>query len=133
MVDLLKMKNGPPPWATEVVMRAVRDTSKVRTLKDLYKNECQVCGYTIQVTADRRYSEVHHLLPLGSGGDDDYANMLVLCPTHHVEFDCAVLGVSNDGRSVVDRDGSKRALTLSREHSLDAESIRLHLERMGLA
>ena len=101
-------------------------------MKKLYRDECQVCGYAIQV-ADRRYSEVHHLRPLGRGGDDDYANMLVLCPTHHVEFDHAVLGVSMDGRSVVDRGGSARSLDLRAGHSLGRENVEFQRKRMGLA
>ena len=133
MVDLLKIKSGPPPWTNEVVTRAVRDTSKVHSLKNLYQDKCQVCGYTIQVTADRRYSEAHHLRPLGSGGDDDYDNMLVLCPTHHVEFDCAVLGVSADGRRAVDKNGKERALAVLSGHSLAPKNIEFHLSRMALS
>lgn len=133
VVDLLGLKNGPLPWATEVVVRAIRDTAKVRRIKKLYKDRCQVCEYTIQVTADRRYSEVHHLRPLGHGGDDDYANMLVLCPTHHVEFDYAVLGISKGGRSVVDRSGGVRPQPVLERHSIDPENIAFHLKRMGLA
>ena len=91
-------------------------------MKELYMDKCQVCGYAIQVAADRRYSEVHHLRPLGRGGDDGCANMLVLCPTHHVEFNHAVLGVSMDGRSVVDRGGSARPLALRADHSLGRET-----------
>lgn len=133
VVDLSGLKGGPPPWATEVVTRAVRDTAKVLSIKKLYKDKCQVCGYTIQVAADRRYSEVHHLRPLGRGGDDDYANMLVLCPTHHVEFDYAVLGVSMDGRGVVDRGGNVRPLTALEGHSIGPENIAFHLKGMDLA
>lgn len=127
MVDLSGLKGGPPPWATEVVTRAVRNTAKVLSIKKLYKDKCQVCGYTIQVAADRRYSEVRPLRPLGSGGDDDYANMLVLCPTHHVELDQAVLGVSMDGRSAVDGSGRARPLAVLAGHSLDPKNIMFQL------
>ena len=132
VVELSGLEGGQPPWATEAVTRVVRDRPKVRSMKELYKDECQVCGYTIQVEEDRRYSEVHHLRPLGRGGDDSYANMLVLCPTHHVEFDYAVLGVSKDGRSVVDRGGSARPLALRPAHSLGRKNVVFQLERMGL-
>ena len=132
-VDVLALGGGPPPWATEAVTRAVRNTSTVRRLKDLYGDKCQVCGRVIQVTQDRRYSEAHHLRPLGLGGDDDPSNMLVLCPTHHVEFDYAVLGVSRDGRSAVDRGGRARPLALLDGHSLDTKNVVFQLSRMGLA
>ena len=132
-VDVMGLRGGPPPWATEAVTRAVRNTSTVRCLKNLYEDKCQVCGRFIQVAPDRRYSEVHHLRPLGSGGDDNNpGNMLVLCPTHHVEFDYAVLGVSEDGRSAVDRGGRKRPLALLK-HSLDPKNVAFQLGRMGPA
>ena len=134
MVDVLGLKDGPPPWATEAVTRAVRNTTKVRRIKNLYDDKCQVCGHFIPVTPDHKYSEVHHLRPLRSDGDDDLSNMLVLCPTHHVEFDYAVLGVSKDGYGVVDRNGSTvRPLTVLPGHALDPKNIMFHLERMNLA
>ena len=132
-VDVLGLKGGPPPWATEAVTRAVRNTAAARSLKSLYEDRCQVCGRFIQVTPDRRYSEVHHLRPLGLGGDDAPSNMLVLCPTHHVEFDYAVLGVSGDGRGVVDKAGGARHLNLLEGHSLGSENVMFQLDRMGLA
>ena len=132
-VDVLALEGGPPPWAAEAVTRAVRNTSTVRRLKDLYGDKCQVCGRVIQVMQDRRYSEAHHLRPLGLGGDDGPSNMLVLCPTHHVEFDYAVLGVSRDGRSAVDRGGRARPLALLDGHSLDPKNVVFQLGRMGLA
>ena len=37
------------------------------------------------------YSDVHHVWPIGDKGDDDYDNMLVLCPNHHAMFDLALI------------------------------------------
>ena len=44
--------------------------------------------------------------PLQHDGDDDYNNMLVLCPTHHAEFDYKVLKISKDGKKIVDKTGN---------------------------
>ena len=132
-VDVAGMKGDPPPKTTEAVTRFVRDAAGARRLKDMYKDECQVCGHLIQITPDRRYSEVHHLRPLAMGGGDGPANMLVLCPTHHVEFDYAVIGVSRDGCGVVDRAGKTlHNLASMPPHRLSPENIGFQLERMGL-
>lgn len=123
----------PPPKTIEVVTRFVRDTKEVKQIKNLYEDRCQVCRYTIH-TPTGRYSEVHHLHPLGEGGNDDNSNMIVLCPTHHVEFDYAVIGISNDGINVVDRNGKTvRKMSIPIKHSLDQKNIKHHLERMRRA
>ena len=132
-VDVAKMNDDPPPAATEAVTRFVRDVDEVQWLKDKYKDECQVCGRSIQITPDRRYSEVHHLRPLAEDGSDGFENMLVLCPTHHVEFDYAAIGVSCDGSGVIDRTGKALCnLVFVPSHRLSRENIRFQLGRMGL-
>lgn len=130
--DLSNSDNDPPSNTAQVVNRTIRDSAKVKRIKDKYKNECQVCGYIIQVASDYRYSEVHHLHQLKDGGNDDYNNMLVLCPTHHVEFDYAIIGVSGDGRNVVDRNGGMKALTMLEGHTLDPKNIESHRKRMRI-
>ena len=40
---------------------------------------------------------------MNKGGDDDFDNMLVLCPTHHAEFDYNVIRISRDGKNIVDK------------------------------
>jgi len=66
-----------------------RDSGLVRSLKKKYDDCCQVCGLQIKVGRDRHYSEGHHLRPLGKdhGGSDVEGNIVILCPTHHAEFD----------------------------------------------
>lgn len=133
IVMLTKKEDAPPSKAIEFVTRFVRNSNVVKHIKNLYGNRCQVCRYTIH-TPSGRYSEVHHLYPLGEGGHDDSTNMLVLCPTHHVEFDYAVLGISDDGISVVNRDDKiVRKMGIPLKHSLDQKNIKHHLERMRRA
>lgn len=133
IVILTETVGATPPKVNEFVTRFVRSSEKVKSIKKWYDNKCQVCGYTIH-TPTGRYSEVHHLHPLGEGGKDDCANMLVLCPTHHVEFDHAVLGISDDGLRVVNKNGEVgRKLSMPLEHKLDQKNIKYHLERIRLA
>lgn len=97
-----------------------------------YHDECQLCGYTITTSPKSRYSEVHHLHPLKDGGDDDFANMLVLCPTHHVEFDYRIIGIDKDRRTIVDRMGKPVGnLTMSRNHKLAMKNIKFHMSKMS--
>lgn len=77
--------------ATRILLetyRIVRDTPLTRALKLLHKHECQICGDTIELPRGR-YSEAHHIKPLGSphSGPDIENNILILCPNHHVLCD----------------------------------------------
>ncbi len=67
------------------------------TVKNLYDFHCQVCGDVIlrkgwKNDLDRvgswKYlsADVHHILPLSSGGPDRRDNMICLCPTCHRKF-----------------------------------------------
>ncbi len=133
IVMLAKKESVPPPKTIEVVTRFVRNTKEVKRIKNLYDDRCQVCGYTIDIPTGR-YSEVHHLHPLGEKGCDDSSNMIVLCPTHHVEFDYAVAGITDDGISVVDRYGKTvRKMSMPLKHPLDQKNIKHHRERMRRA
>jgi hypothetical protein len=75
------------------VYRILRDTLLARTLKEMYQNQCQVCGESLQLSDSTAYSEAHHIKPLGKplNGPDIAANILVLCPNHHVLCDYGAL------------------------------------------
>ncbi len=91
-----------PSHASRVVIRKniecyVRNTTIAEAVKSLYNYRCQVCGDVIlrtgwQRNLERKFewkflsSDVHHILPLSKGGDDDRRNMLCLCPTCHRKF-----------------------------------------------
>lgn len=70
------------------VHRIIRNTELVAKLKRLYAFRCQICQSRIELPTGY-YCEVHHLQPVGSphAGPDLWANMIVICPNHHVEFD----------------------------------------------
>ncbi len=125
--------DGAPNKKSEVVVRFIRDSLKVKQLKSQYNDKCQICGNTIHVSEKSRYSEVHHIHPLGDGGGDDFDNMLVLCPTHHVEFDYKVIGIDGDKKTIIDKNGNKiGTLAMVSDHKLNDKNIQFHLMRMGM-
>ena len=126
-------RDGPPEKATESTTRFVRNAEKARRIKRLYLDKCQVCGITISIP-DGKYSEVHHLRPLKEDGDDNYGNMVVLCPNHHVGFDCRAIGISDDGSTIIDWRGREVGrLTTTRWHTIDQKNILYHMEAMRRA
>lgn len=126
--------DGPPEKSAEMAARFVRNTEKTRRIRKMYRDKCQVCGIVIDVPGGGRYSEVHHLHPLKEDGDDNYGNMIVLCPNHHVEFDYRAMGIFEDGVTIVDRHGREvgKLATVS-GHSIDAKNIKYHMEAMRRA
>ncbi|WP_172977521.1 HNH endonuclease signature motif containing protein [Roseovarius sp. THAF9] len=74
-----------PPDKKEVVAKVrVRNQKAVRALKKLY-GECQISGeqYVFPKEDGDPYLEVHHLIPLGLGGADSPANLVVLSAHMH--------------------------------------------------
>jgi hypothetical protein len=124
----------PPRRGVVEVSRFFRDTTKSKRLKALYEGRCQVpnCHTRIRLSDDRDYSEVHHLHQLKSKGGDDWGNMLVLCPNHHVQFDYRVLGVDKDAKTVLnwEEESTRRMgqLRFIQNHRLDKASVRRQLE-----
>ncbi|MDX1702078.1 MAG: hypothetical protein R3250_15745, partial [Melioribacteraceae bacterium] len=62
-----------------------RNRKIVKDLKDLYEGRCQITGedLTFKKKNGEFYSEVHHLIPLGEEGSDNYANAIVISPLIH--------------------------------------------------
>jgi len=93
----------------------------------VYQNKCQVCNYQIKKPNDEYYSEVHHVWPLGAkpnSGDDDFNNMLVLCPTHHAEFDYKIIRISQDGKHIINRNSEKIfSIHYESEHNIAQKNI----------
>lgn len=124
-------EDGPPEKGIKLTSRFARNTKKTQEIRKLYRDKCQVCGAVINVPGGSRYSEVHHLRPLKENGDDNYGNMLVLCPNHHVEFDYRAIGISEDGSTIVDWHGREIGkITTATGHLIDAKNIMHHMEAM---
>jgi len=60
-----------------------RNREIVKQLKDLYKNKCQICGFTFKKDNGENYSETHHIVPLSKNGGDEIKNLIVVCPNCH--------------------------------------------------
>jgi hypothetical protein len=96
--------------------RILRDTAMARRMKKLHQDACQICGTVIQLLDGQTYSEAHHIRPLGRphNGPDTAANILVVCPTHHVLCDYGA--ISLDQTMLTERD----------EHKIDPQFITYH-------
>lgn len=111
------------------VLRIVRDTKIAHDVKALYKHKCQVCNIAIP-TKDGFYSEGAHIKPLGKphNGDDSLANLICLCPNHHVMFDKGAFAVKDNFELIGAETGK---LTVLSNHKLDLDNIRYHRESHG--
>lgn len=81
--------SAPPPRIEATTYRILRDTEIARRVKVLHGYKCQICGDTIKLADGSLYAEAHHIQPLGAphNGPDIMANLLCLCPNHHVMMD----------------------------------------------
>lgn len=77
------------------------DRSIGEDLKSLYAFRCQVCGENFGKAYDQRVVEVHHIIQFVHSMNNDYDNLMVVCPNHHT--------VIHKTNPVFDR----RSLTLS--------------------
>lgn len=55
------------------------------SLKQLYGFRCQVCGCEIgsQYGSERHVIEAHHIQPFSESFNNNFDNIMVLCPNHH--------------------------------------------------
>jgi len=86
----------PPGRVKTYVSRIIRDTNLSRTVKEQNNWKCQICGNSILLPNGYQYAEGHHLKPLGgeSQGPDTFDNIIILCPTHHTEFDYGSIAIN---------------------------------------
>ena len=123
---------GPAKRSKSEVWRFVRNQDKVLELKNLYRNKCQICSYTFEHNANQKkgfYSEVHHYNPLKKQADDDFENMIVLCPNHHAEFDYGVKFIHLDEVTIIDKHGKEtgESIKFHKSHKLDRKNIESQL------
>lgn len=112
-----------------------RDSAIVRDLKRHYGCACQVCGNRIEVKRGTFYCEGHHLRPLGRDhkGKDVPGNIVILCPTHHAEFDFFLFAILGSGsRRALEHmtrklENQEAQITVS--HAIDQENIDYVIEQ----
>lgn len=118
-----------------VINRHQRDRELVEALKELYADRCQLCGDRRARPDGTGYSEVHHIRPLGQPheGPDKRANMVVVCPNHHADFDNGVLTVNPKTLEIhhpYDRSVDGRTLTVKDDHDINSAYLEYHGERI---
>ncbi len=114
---------GPAPRRLATTLRLVRDTAVTRRVKLLHDYHCQVCGERLASPAGP-YAEAAHIRPLGAPhhGPDVLANVLCLCPNHHVLFDLGSFGVADSGALL----GLAGQLRQHRQHGIAPEFLAYH-------
>lgn len=114
------------------ILRRIRDTVKTKKLKKIYQNKCQICNYSFPEYVRSGYSEVHHVWPMADNGDDDFDNMLVLCPNHHAEFDYRIVQFdSKNNDQIIDlKDVNLGKISFKKGHKLDEKNILFHNEEV---
>lgn len=84
-----KLRTGPPPRRTRQINDFVRNPYIIAAALARAKDQCEMlnCGSQLfQRDDNRSYLEVHHIVPLGEGGDDTLINAAALCPSCHREL-----------------------------------------------
>lgn len=122
-----------PKQKRVTVTRIVRDTSLSRFLKLLYQQKCQICERNFKLPSGGRYSESHHIKPLGRKhqGIDHQSNMIVLCPNHHAMIDYGVIAIQPKTHILlsIDSKALERRTHLSLlKHVMDDAFLEYHLD-----
>lgn len=125
-----------PPANHETVqmLRAIRDTSQSRYVKQLYEYRCQVCDWTVfsPRLKNQWYCEAHHLQPLAKryGGPDHPSNILALCPNHHCMMDLGIMAIEPKSLKVLTLTPSesswREVLLVRKQHGLNPVFLQFH-------
>lgn len=85
-----------PDRVRRETVRIIRDSAHSRAVKEENNYECQICGETLRLANGDRYAEAHHVHPLGEGGEDTPANIMCVCPNHHVLLDYGAIPLDSE-------------------------------------
>jgi hypothetical protein len=112
--------NEPAERQETKIYRILRDTNLSKKVKAIHQFKCQVCGYIIVLPDGSKYSEAHHIRPLGTphNGPDTMDNIICLCPNHHAEMDYGVCKLELE------------KLSIAPSHSISADHVRYHNENI---
>ena len=121
--------DAKPKRSQTTTTRIVRDSTLTRWVKRRHGHSCQFCGTTLD-TPVGPYAEGTHIKPLGKphNGPDVVANILCLCPNHHVLFDAGAVGVNEDGSLI----GAPGNLNKARGHQPNPAMLAYHRTTHGL-
>ncbi|PEQ96610.1 hypothetical protein CN481_00255 [Bacillus sp. AFS006103] len=119
-----------------LLQKRPRDSKKVKEIKKLYDNTCQICGTSLTFLPNINYSEVHHIQPHGKehNGMDDFPNMLVLCPNHHTLFDLGIIGLNPKNPDIIVHIDPNNPMDKTKlkvlKHDLSGVCVRYHYEKI---
>lgn len=119
-----------------IIDRLLRDRVKVKKLKEIYGNSCQICNEQITFIDGISYSEVHHIQPFNKlhHGIDDKSNMIVLCPNHHKIFDMGIIALDPENHQRILHVDSNNPLNqkmlVASKHQLSSTQVRYHYENI---
>lgn len=85
--DIINIRNLEKNKVT--IQRMIRNSKIVTRLKEKYNNKCQLCGFRLRKSNGEFSSEGHHIKAYNKihKGDDNYRNIIILCPNCHTQFD----------------------------------------------
>lgn len=122
---------NPPARIKTTISRIIRDTNLSRSTKSENNWKCQICGKSILLPNGYYYSEGHHLKPLGGEhqGPDIKENIIIVCPSHHTEFDYGSIAINPESNLIehIDHNNEfhKKELAYKRAN-IDNEYILYH-------
>jgi len=61
---------------------------KYQWLFDLIEPKCQICGFDDVI-------EIHHVVSPKKGGDENFDNLVILCPNHHALLHAGLLKINH--------------------------------------
>lgn len=132
-VVVVRGKDGETTRRETTTSQVVRDRRVAESVKALYGHECQVCGYRLPTIQGYR-SDAAHVRGLGTphNGRDVLANLLCLCPHHHIQFDTFTIYIDDDyvARMATDRSEIDK-LKLHPDHHLDMTNVAYHRQLCG--
>lgn len=116
-----------PQRRSSTTQRVVRNTAVGTEIKRLYDHRCQVCGIRLESAAGA-YAEAAHIRALGRphNGPDVPANVLCLCPNHHVLFDLGAIYINDDLSIGGLHEGQ---ISVHPRHGIDLAHVAYHRER----
>ncbi|GAB3746784.1 YDG/SRA domain-containing protein [Spirosoma pomorum] len=129
-----RVEEAAPDYGTvkrveTITQRIVRNAELAIQVKEIYGYHCQVCRTQVTTSAGL-YAEAAHIQPLGRphDGPDTLANLLCLCPNHHVMFDFGGFGIDNDLALI----GLAGKLFVRTSHRVDPQFLQYHRDHFLL-
>lgn len=109
-----------PQRQSVMIDRIIRDTEISKKIKELHNCQCQICGESLELADNKFYAEAHHIKPLGSlhNGPDIAANLICVCPKHHVLLDYGAI------------DLNIKEIAISDDHQIAEEYITYHNDKI---